>query len=210
MRPIKVTYSPITASTTGLANQVTSTGAALTLTATAPTDGLAHIISLTSAGGVDLSGVAFTVTGKDADGNAQTDTIAAGPNGTTVATTKYFKSDITVTPSATMATKLMDVGWTAASLSPAIPLDRRSISAAALTVQVTGTINYTVNDTIGDVFAYYPTAVPWTAITALSAKAVTTDGSARVAATAVQVLTNTVTNGATYTLWISQASQVTG
>lgn len=210
MRPIKVTYTPITALTTAYATTVTSTGAALTLAATAPTDGLAHFVTLTSAALNDLSGVAFTIVGYDADGNAQTETIAAGPNNSTVTGTKYFKELTSVTPSATMATKQMSIGIGAASMSPTIPLERRSISPASLTISVTGTVNVTVNDTIADVFKYQPSTLPWTAITALTSKTAQTDGAARTAATAVQVLTNSVTNGATYTLYVSQATQTTG
>ena len=210
MRPIKVTYTPITALTTAYATTVTSTGAALTLAATAPTDGLAHLVTLTSAALNDLSGVAFTIVGYDADGNAQTETIAAGPNNSTVTGTKYFKELTSVTPSATMATKEMSIGIGAASMSPTIPLERRSISPASLTISVTGTVNVTVNDTIADVFRCQPSTLPWTAITALTSKTAQTDGAARTAATAVQVLTNSVTNGATYTLYVSQATQTTG
>lgn len=210
MRPIKVTYTPITAAVDHFNAAVTSTGAAIVPTNTATTDTLAHIVTLTSAALNDLSTLSFALVGTDADGNPQTDTIAAGPNNSTVSSAKYFKTLTSVTPSATMATKEMTIGIGAASLSPAIPLDRRSISAAALTITVTGTVNITVQDTIGDVFQNYPSVVPWTAISALTAKTAQTDGSARVAATAVQVLTNSVTNGATYSLWISQASQTTG
>lgn len=210
MRAFKVTYTPITALMTAYANDVTSTGADLALAANAPTDTLAHLVTLTSAGGVDLSGVAFALVGKDADGKAQTETVAAGPNGSTVSSTKYFSYLTSVTPSATMATKVMKIGIGAASLSPTIPLERRSISAAALTITVTGVVNVTVNDTIGDVFKEQPSTCPWSAISALTSKTAQTDGSARVAAAAVQVLTNSVTNGATYTLWVSQATQTTG
>lgn len=210
MRPIKVTYSPITASAAAFNAAVTSTGAAIVPTTTATSDSLAHIVTLTSAGGVDLSTLSFALVGTDADGNPQTDTIAAGPNGTTVSSAKYFKTLTSVTPSATMAAKEMTIGIGAGSLSPAIPLERRSISPASLTITVTGTVNITVQDTIGDVFRLQPSTLPWTAITALTAKAAQTDGAARVAASAVQVLTNSVTNGATYTLWVSQATQLTG
>lgn len=210
MRPIKIVYAPITADADLFNAAVTSTGAAIVPTTTATTDGLAHIVTLTSAGGVDLSALSFALTGTDADGKPQTDTIAAGPNGTTVSSTKYFATLTSVKPSTTMATKEMTIGIGAASVSPSIPLDRRSIAAAAITIGVTGTVNFTGQDTIGDVFQYYAPEVPWSAITALSGKTATTDGSARVGATATRILTNSVTNGATLTLWISQASQTTG
>lgn len=144
----------IAASTTALATQVTSTGAALTLAATAPTDGLAHLVTLTSAGGVDLSGVAFTVAGFDADGHSVTESIAAGPNGTTVTSTKWYASGISVKPAATMSAKLMDVGIAASCLSVAksISLDGRNghftlgISTAVLTGSPTWTLQHTFDN----------------------------------------------------------------
>jgi hypothetical protein len=210
MRPIRLAYAPITADADHFNAAVTSTGAAIVPTNTATTDGLAHFVTLTSGVGADLSGLSFALVGTDADGKDQTETIAAGPNGSTVSGSKYFKTLASVTPSATMATVEMTIGIGAASLTPSIPLDRRSIAAAAITVEITGTINFTGQDTIGDVFAIQPSTLPWSTITALSAKTATTDGSARVGATATRVLTNSVTNGATLVLWISQASQTTG
>lgn len=209
MRPIQVTYSPITADTDLLNAAVTSTGAAIIPTTTTPTDGLSHKVTLTSAGGVDLSGVAFTVAGTF-QGETISDVIAAGPNGTTVTTAKYFTTVTSVTPGATMATKEMTIGIGAESLTPAIPLDRHSLAASALTITVTGTINATVQDTIGDVFRNDPTDIPWTVITALTGKTAQTDGSVRTGATAVRILTNSVTNSATITLWISQPTQSWG
>lgn len=210
MRPIRIAYAPITADADLFNAAVTSTGAAIVPTTTATTDGLAHIVTLTSAGGVDLSTLSFALVGTDADGKTQTDTIAAGPNGTTVSSAKYFKTLTSVTPSATMATKEMTIGIGAASLTPTVALERRSIAAAALTVETSGTINYTAQETIGDVFAYQPSILPWSAITALTTKTATTDGASRVGAAGVRLLTNSVTNGAALILWISQASQQTG
>lgn len=212
MRAIKVTYSPITALTTAFnAQTFNSTGAATAVTTTATTDTLAHLVTLVSPVQASLAGVTFTIVGTDADGNAQTETGLVGPaSNSTVTSSKYFKTVSTVQPSATMGALVVSVGIAAASLSPTIALERVSISPASLTITVTGTVNVTVNDTIGDVFKNIPSTLPWSAISALTSKAAQTDGSARTAAAGVQVLTNSVTNTATYTLWISQATQQTG
>ena len=210
MKPFSRTYTPIAALTTAFATTVTSTGVALTLTANAPTDALSHLITLTSGSSNDLSGLTFALVGLDCNGNPQTETIAAGPNSSTVSGSKYFSRLTSVTPSATMSAKVMSIGIGAVSLSPAIPIEWRSIVAASISLAATGTINVTVQDTVGDTYANYASVVPWSAISALTTKTSATDGTSRVGATAVQVVTNSVTNGATYTLWVSQPTQITG
>ena len=210
MRPLKfTTLSPKTANVTEFnAGTFNSTGAATAPTTTVTSDGLAHTVTLVAPAQATLAGVTFTIVGTDADGRAQTETGLVGPaSGATVTSSKYFKAISTIQPSATMGALVVSVGMSAVSISPCVRLDYHSISPAALTVQVTGTVNYTVKDTIGDTHNYQIDEVVWTAITALTTKAVDTDGAARTAANAVQVVTNSVTNGATLVLWVSQASQ---
>jgi hypothetical protein len=210
MRPIKFgPFSPITALTTAFnAQGFNSTGAATAPTTSATTDGLAHQVTLLAPVQATLVGVTFTIVGTAADNNAQTETGLVGPaSGATVTSTKYFKTVSTITPSATMGALTVAVGIAAPSLSSSLVLSEEQLAAANLTITMTGTVNVTVNDTIGNVWDVAPSTLPWGAITALTSKAVTTDGSARASATAVQVLTNSVTNGATYTLWVGQATR---
>lgn len=211
MRPIKVgPFSPITALTTAFATGVTSTGAALTLAATATTDGLAHLVTLTSAGGVDLSGVAFNLAGVDGNGNPVSETIAAGPNGTTVTSVKHYASGLTVTPAATMSTKVMSIGIGAESVSAIWPIDGRSIAPAAISVDISGTINYTLSGTFGNAFQYTEEQLVWVPITAFTTQTTDINGASTVGTQALQFKTNTVTNGGAYTVWISQPTQITG
>ena len=58
-------------------------------------------ITLTSGG--NISAVTFTITGTDADGNTQSEDIA-GPNATTVATTKYYASVTQIAADAAVGT----------------------------------------------------------------------------------------------------------
>ncbi len=69
----------------------------MTLTGT----GFQRTISLTSTG--DLSGINFTITGKDIRGNTVTET-RVGPNNTTVYTTAFFYIVTSVTVDATVST----------------------------------------------------------------------------------------------------------
>jgi len=105
---------------------------------------------------------------------------------------------------------VVSVGISAASASPSIPLDRRSISPAYLDMDISGTINYTINETFEDIFKATPSTMRWFPITAFTGKTADVQSAATVASSGVQVITNTVTNGATYTLYISQAAQTTG
>lgn len=210
MRPIRVVITPITALTTAFATGVTSTGAALTLAATAATDTLAHLVTLTSSGGVDLSSLSFTVVGKDSNANVITDTIATGPNGSTVTTTKHFATLTSVTPSATMAGKVMSIGIGAESVSPVFPCDGRSGYPSGIHAVVTGTVNYTVQETFGNPFIYDTETLPWNNITALTSKATTLSSLDDGATTALRVMINSVTNGATVTLWYNTPAQITG
>jgi hypothetical protein len=208
MRPIKVgPYSPITALTTAFnAQTFNSTGAATAPTTTATTDLLAHLVTLVAPVQATLAGVTFTIVGTDANGAAQTETGLVGPaSGATVTSTKHFKTITTIQPSATMGALVVSVGIAAESQLPMIPLEWRSSAGAAMTVDISGTINFTVAETYANCYNAAIEALPWVAITALTTKTADTSGTATVAANAVRLTVNTVTNGATVTWYISQA-----
>lgn len=212
MRPIKAgPYSPITALTTAFnAQTFTSTGAATAVTTTAPTDGLAHTVTLTSPAQATLAGVTFTIVGTDADGNAQTETGITGPaSASTVTSTKYFKTVSTIQPSATMGGLVVSVGISAISCSPTIPLEWRSIAGATLSLDISGTINFTVNECFDNIYSANPSTLAWFPLTALTAKAVDTNAIGTVGATGFQIITNSVTNTATITARIVQPTQLT-
>lgn len=209
MRPIQLgPYSPITANTTAFnAQTFNSTGAATAVTTSATTDGLAHIVTLIAPVQATLAGVTFTIVGTDANGMAQTETGIVGPaSGATVVSTKHFKTITTIQPSATMGALVVSVGISAESVTPMIPLEWRSIAAAAMTVKVTGTVDFTVQETYASPFANAHADCPWVNVTALAAKTATTSATVTVGAQAVRLKTNTVTNGATLTWYITQSS----
>lgn len=210
MRPIVAgPYSPITALATAFnAQGFTSTGAATAPTTTATTDGLAHTVTLVAPVQSTLAGVTFTIIGTDEDDHAQTETGLVGPaSGATVTSAKYFKTVTSIQPSATMGGLTVSVGISALSVTPNIPLDRRSGASAGVTVLVTGTINFTGQEGYFD--AFLPSNPPSDPVTALTSKAATTSANLDVSSTVFQVLTNSVTNGATITVYLNQASTAT-
>ena len=212
MRTIKVgSYSPITALATAYATAVTSTGAALTLVATAPTDGLGHLTTLTSPGANDLRGVTFTIVGTDADGKVQTEALAGANSSSTVTGVKYFRTVTSVTPSATMGGLTTDIGIGAVSIAPTVILERRSIAGATMAVDISGTIDFTVSECFDNAFSVVnPSSLTFFPLAALTAKTADTIAVGTVAASAIQFKVNSVTNTATYTMYVSQATQQTG
>lgn len=149
-QPIYLDLDPANASLTGFASNVT--GATFTITTTATTDGLAHQVSIRNDTANDHSGKTITLVGTDADGRAQTETIA-GPSGSaTVESTKYFKTLTSATPSSTIGADTFDIGWVDEFTTPTIVLNHYSSNPATVQVTVTGTINYDVEATLSDPF----------------------------------------------------------
>lgn len=214
MRPIKLgPYSPITALTTAFnAQTFNSTGAATAVTTTATTDGLAHQVTLTSPVQATLAGVTFTIVGTGPDGNAKTETGLVGPaSNATVTSTGYFKTVSTIQPSATMGALVVSVGIAAPSLTPAISLEWRSIVGAQHQVEITGTINYTLQETLDGMQNASSDTLSWSSLSsAFSAKTATVTGQGLIGVTGARVLINSVTNGATLTWRVVHPTQITG
>ena len=158
-RPFHKTYSPATEDLDAIVND--GTGATLTLLVSSAGDGLAHQIAIAS--GANISTLVFTITGTDADGVAQTDTIT-GISNSTVESTKYFLTWSSITISATLGANTVDIGWVDEFVTPTIPLNRRANNGAAFEVVVTGTIDYDVQQTLSDLGS--PPPWNWTDIPA--------------------------------------------
>jgi hypothetical protein len=158
MRLSNIVCTPTAASANGIFTdqQITATGSqtldgasisggVLTLTA-------AQIILFTSGAGDDVSGVNFTITGTDADGRAQTDTVV-GPNAGTSSSTKYFKTVTDISADATTAGGVtVSIGWTIASVSPtARPSHRKvPVSIAVGTLLTAGTATWNLQYSLDD------------------------------------------------------------
>lgn len=206
MRPMSLgPFTPAVASTTALnAQGFTSTGAATAPTTTSTSDGLAHYITLTSPSQATLAGINFTIVGTDPDGHSISETIAGPASASTVTSTKFFKTVATIQPSATMGVLTLAVGIAVTAIAQTIALTN-SPAAAGMTVAVTGTINYTMYETFANVYEHEATTVS-TQITALASKSANTSANASVSATGVILLINSVSAGATITVWLNQNS----
>ena len=158
MLPIRYKFTPADADSTGFASNVT--GDSWTLTVTACTDGLAHRISLENNSATDHSGETAIFVGTDVDGHALTETIDMPGASATVETSGYFKTLTSVTPSATIGADTMDIGWVDEFVSPTIGLDWRG-GITGLNMIVSGTISYTIQQTLNNIQVYDRTTINW-------------------------------------------------
>lgn len=158
MNPIRYSFAPATASTTGYAASVT--GATFTLTNTTATDLLAHRVTVLNNSATNHSAKTLTFTGTDVDGFALTETIAAPAGNATVTTTGYYKTLTSVTVSATIGASTFSIGWAAQFISPTIGLNYHG-GITGLNIIVTGTINYTIQQTFNNIQTLDRTTINW-------------------------------------------------
>lgn len=139
-------YTMAAASLTGHASNVT--GATWAIATEGAGDGMAHFVTVRNDSATDHSAKTITLTGKDANGNTQTETLAAPGTSATVTSTKPFLSLSAATVSATIGADTFDIGWTAACVSDWVPADYKSKSApVSVAVIKGGTVNYDVEHT---------------------------------------------------------------
>lgn len=204
MRPKEIDIDVADENLTGFLSN--ATGATWTLTATAATDGLAHQVSIRNDSATDHSAKTADLVGTDANGKAQTETINFPAGSATVESALYYKTLTSVTPSATIGGDTMDIGWVDEVATQIVPLDYRSQIAAAVAVDVTGTINFTVQETFDDIQAstLASQSAQWFNITALASKTADTVGSSTAGAVAVRLLVNSYSSGAELQMHVSQ------
>jgi hypothetical protein len=209
MRPIELDLDLDTADLDGLSSAVDSSITAIALDGAlisggtySSVDGLGHILVLIDQSTDTQSDVTFTVTGTDPNDNAISEVIT-GPGSTlTVASTKYFKTVSSIVASAAQGgTETLDVGTrgtTLAAASKAIPLDWRSNQTAMVDVDVTGTLNFTVQETFDNLLTNTNASgnIVWHDVTALASKTADTTAALSLGARGMRVIINTYSTGA--------------
>jgi hypothetical protein len=140
MRPKTFDIDPANVNTTGYGTGFTGAGPH-TMTTTNSGDGLAHQVGVGSTS--DINTIVFTLTGTDADGRAQTDTVT-GINNNVVESTKYFKTLTTIASDATIGGATIDVGWVDEVASQTIPLDFYLPLPPTIDADLTGTANFDI------------------------------------------------------------------
>lgn len=203
MRNQKFDIDVANAATDGLATGLTGVGpwTSADFTLTAPSDSLAHQLSVTSTS--DIQTITLTLSGLDQDGLAITDTVT-GINNSTVETTKYFSSFTGLSASATLGANTVDVGWVDEVITKTIPIDSQSTVTPTLAVDVTGTIDYTTQETFDDLNASVNAvqSAQWFNISAAQTADLVASG--HTGATAVRLIVNSYTSGAELQFFIAQ------
>ena len=187
-----------------------ATGATWTLTNTTPGDSLARVVTITGDAGTDHSGKTAVLTGTDADGKPQTETLAL-PNGTaTVTSTKHFLTLTSVVPSATIGADTMDIGIGDDIVSKTIPMNHWSDVGASAFVDVTGTINLDIQVTYdppnrpGDFTWTDQESATWANATNFAGKTADTHAKLDTGIYAARVQINSYTDTAEVQVWISE------
>lgn len=214
MRLKEYDIDPVDADPNGICEAQTPAGAeALTLDGVLVSGGVATLdyarrLAVVS-DGAD-SGITFTVVGTDADGYALTEVIT-GPAATTVESVGYFKTVTSVTSSGAGAGNIT-VGTVDEIATQTIPVRWMAEYGATVNVDVTGTINFTVQETFDDVLRggkYPPQSATvnsqWLAITALTTKTADTTGATTRGATAIRLVVNSYSSGAELQMNVNHA-----
>lgn len=158
MRPFSIDIDPANVDADGLADGNSSAGATVTLDGALTSggsftsaDGLARRFVILDLGADDQTGATYTLTGTDADGNALTEALAGPGASASVTTTSYFLTLTSIAIASPAAGSTVDIGTVDEFKTKTYPIDAQSSSAAAIGVKVTGTINYTVEETLENV-----------------------------------------------------------
>lgn len=201
MRPTLVSFTPADDDTDGFADDVAGVdGEPFVLAATTPDDNMAHLVIITPSGSVTGD---YVLTGTDQDGQVQTETLATDTTNA-VTSAKYYKTLTQVLAPSGIGAETVDIGWTDDAVSPTYPLDWPSQANANIFVDISGTINFTVQECFGNVWVITPSTQPWSNISALASKTADTYGQSSVGATGFRVLLNSLTAGATVSYYTDQ------
>ena len=209
MRPFEIDVDLETADLDGLASNIDSSGTTLTFDGDlisggtfTSADGLGRIIVIVDSDTDTQSDVTFTITGTDANDGAITDAVTGPGSGATVASAKYFKTVSSVTVSAAQGgTEKVDIGTrgtTLSAVSKAYPLNYHDSVAPMVSVNVTGTLNFTVQQTYSDILANTNASgvLVWEDVSALASKTADTTAQLGIGAHGVRVVINTYSTGA--------------
>lgn len=199
MIQLKQSYTPADDNTAGFANDVnTTSGLPFALTATTVADDMAHLVIITPS--VSVTGN-YTLTGTDADGAAQTETLATSTTNP-VTSAKYYNTLTSVLAPSGIGAATVDIGWTDDVVSPTVPVKwHQHPFQVGIAADVAGTISYTVQH------AYDALATAqdlWFPKSDMTAKTVDADASYATPVTGVRLLLNSLTAGATIVFYVLQ------
>lgn len=203
MYPIEFSYTPADDDADGFANDVAGTsGVAFVLSATTVGDGLAHKVIITPSGSVSGS---YIITGTDADGSAQTETLATNTT-SAVTSVRYYATLTSVLAPSGIGANTVDIGWTDVAVGPAFVLNWREENfQVSLGLVITGTISVTVQHCLENLYKGEPTSdLTWWPHASLVTKTSSADGNYASPVTATRLLINSLTATATVKFQVVQ------
>jgi hypothetical protein len=210
MRPIKLDIDPANVVADGLADGNTSAGATVTLDGTLTSggtftsaDGLGRQFVITDAGAHNQTTATYTFTGTDVDGRVKVASRAGPGSGASVELDEYFLTVTSVAIASPVAGSTVDIGTVDEVSGQTIPLNWRSENGANITVDVTGTLNFTVQETFVPIQDLDQIRL-WVDITALASKTADTTSSSAAGATGVRLIYNSYTNTAETQIYLTQ------
>ncbi len=209
MLPFEIDVDLETADLDGLASNINSSGTALVFDGDlisggtfTSADGLGRIIVIVDSDTDTQSDVTFTIVGTNANDNAISDVVTGPGSGLTVASAKYFKTVSSVTVSAAQGgTEKVDIGTrgtTLSAVSKAYPLNSRDSVAPMVSVNVTGTLNFTVQQTYSNLLENNEGSgvIVWEDVTALASKTSDTTAQLGIGCRGMRIVINTYSTGA--------------
>lgn len=210
MRPFEIDMDLETADLDGLASNINSSiGTALVLDGDllsggtfTSADGLGRIIVIVDSDTDTQSDVTFLIVGTDAQGDAISEAVTGPASAATVASTKFFKTVTSVTPSAAQGgTEKVDIGTrgtTLSAVSKVYPLNSRDSVAPMVSVNVTGTLNFTVQQTYSNLLTTKDSSglIIWEDVTALASKTADTTAQLGIGCRGMRIVINTYSTGA--------------
>jgi hypothetical protein len=202
MHPTKFTYTPADDDDNGYADDATAAaGTPFTLLTTTPGDGLAHPVIITPSGAVTGD---YTITGTDSDGLAQSEVLATDA-GNAVTSAKHYATVTEVLAPSGLGAETVDIGWTDVATGPTFVTNwRQDNFQVSLGVDVTGTINYTVQHTLERMSSGQPSTFSWFNHSTLASKTVDADGNYAFPVTGTRITVNSSTAPSTLVFMIVQ------
>jgi len=169
MRPVQIDIDPADVDADGIADGNASTGATVTLDGALTSggsftsaDGLAHRISIQDKGNDNQAGATYTITGTDADGNAQTEDITGPAGNATVTSVAYWLTITIIAIASPAAGSSVDIGTVDEIQTPTTCLNYRCHYGATVAIQgASGTAVSDIEETFGDLAANTPENVNW-------------------------------------------------
>ena len=211
MQPYQIDVDPADIDADGLADGNSSAGATVTLDGTLTSggafvsaDSLGRRIIITDIGADDQSGATYTLVGTDADDNALLEAIAGPTASGSVTTTAYFATVSSITIASPVAASTVDIGTVDEVQTKIYFLDSRNRESAGLGVVVTGTVNYTIEETFRNLHKHGLATDNFVDIASLADKTASLGESATIGAYGIRVVFNTYSDGAEVQVDVSQ------